>query len=145
MNKAKKKEPVTTATQVDGDVLDAIWNVGQIKLEELDSTTPGIVLVRPAEAREILLRPKATVPQAILCTIDVIKTGAGMDVLVTDSKQKPQTRWKYLYQTGSGTVAVDTTSIPKGGACKSKTVLVVATVNSVHAKGFLELTAKQTP
>ena len=95
--------------------------VNQIKPAQLDSTTSGIAFVRPADAKEILLRPRASVPQAILCTINVNKVGAGMDVTVKDAKEKPQTRYKYLFQTGTGTVACDKTPIAQRGACKSKT------------------------
>ena len=89
----------------------------------------------PSPSRQVNLLPNGCAP------FQVNALSPGMDALATDAKQKPQTHWKGLYQTGTGTAAVDTASIPTGGHCKSKIVLVVATVISVHAKAFLELTA----
>ena len=86
----------------------------------------------PSPSRQVNLLPNGCAP------FQVNALSPGMDALATDAKQKPQTHWKGLYQTGTGTAAVDTASIPTGGHCKSKTVLVVATITSVHANAFLE-------
>ena len=130
LNKSRKE--VTKEVQVQNDVMDPLWSVSQIKVGELNSSTSGIAFVHPSEAKEILQRPKATVPQAILCATNVNDLGVGGDVTVTDCNQRPQTRFRYLFQTGTGNVTCDTTSIPKGGACTTKTLLGVVTIDKKH-------------
>ena len=51
-----------------------------------------------------------------------------MDVPVTTGDGKPDSRYKFLFQTGTGEVVCDKSSFTVGGRCTSKTVKTVATL-----------------
>ena len=114
--------------QVLPDVLSALWNVPQKKVTELTVDVPGVALATPTETREVLARPRASVPQAVLCAVDESKTGVGMDVPVTNGHGKPDSRYRYLFQVGTGTVVLDRSSLQLGARCTAKTVKAVLTL-----------------
>ena len=86
----------------------------------------------PDETREALQRPKAIVPQVVVCSKDVNDSGVGHDVPVTDGNGKPDSRFRYLFQVGTGEVKCDKSSFQVGGACATKTVKAVVTVDKGH-------------
>ena len=111
------------------DVLEPYWNVAEIYAYELSPTKSGIAVVTPTDARDILSRPLATVPQAILRSSKVSDVGVYHDVPVNDGKKHIQLRKKYLFQTGSGIVVMNTSSIEKGGRVQSRTIQATVNVN----------------
>ena len=116
------------------DVMDSLWNVPQMRFEQLDAITPGVAFATPEETRQALQRPKASVPQAVLCSKDINEMGVGLDVPVTDSHGKPDSRYRYLFQVGTGEVSCDKSSFQVGGAFATKTVRAVVTVDKGHVK-----------
>ena len=97
----RKKEKVTVLNR---DVMDSLWNVPQREYSELSTTTAGVAFATPEETREALARPKASVPQVILCTKDLNDIGVAIDVPVTNGHGKPDSRFRYLFQIGTGEV-----------------------------------------
>jgi len=87
-----------------------------------------VALATPTETREVLARPRASVPQAVLCAVDESKTGVGMDVPVTNGHGKQDSRYRYLFQVGTGTVVLDRSSLQLGARCTAKTVKAVLTL-----------------
>ena len=115
----------TSPVELKPDVLTPLWSVPQRTVAELTTNVAGVALATPTETREALARPRALVPQAVLCSVDETKTGVGMDVPVTTANGKPDTRWRFLFQTGTGEVLCDKSSLLVGGRCANKTVKTV--------------------
>ena len=66
----------------------------------------------------------------MLCAVDVNKAGlVGIDIPVTNGHGKPDSRFRYLYQDGTGTVLFDKNALQLGGRCTTKTVKAVLTLN----------------
>ena len=89
----------------------------------------GLAFASRAEAESLLERPKATVPQAVLHSVKLNEQGVQVPVQARDASGKLLSLQRFLYQTGTGEVKCDTSSIQKGGQVTARTVKAVVTVN----------------
>ena len=127
------KKPATVKDETSPpEILDLILNVAvtkcnvqQSKFASLNDGVSAIAFATPTQAKEALERPLASVPQAILCTLPLNGAGVGGWIAVKNGKGKADSRYRYLFQTGTGPVALDMSHVPRGGEVKSSTVRIV--------------------
>ena len=128
----KKDEQVASELKPRVDTIDlGCCSVPQLPIEQLNYNTSGIAFVRPLDAQELVSRPKANVPQAILCTRNITDTGVRVIIPVKDEKGRPQELSRFLIQTGTPDVTVNLSDIPVGGAITATIVRVVAILGAL--------------